>query len=310
MTRFVLVPVLLFTTSCIGATVRPGERGLKYSALGSGLQNEVRPEGFYFKWPWNDILTYDVRLQSRTETIEVLTKDNLHIKTRVTVTFRPDAAQLYRLALTLGPDYYAKVIQPAFETISRSEFADHEHNRLPEESPAIEGSILSKLRAVVKDKPITIDRIAVAHIEYDSGLTSAISQKLSTQQKLEQKDYEVEIAEKDAAIVRTRAKGDGDAVEIGALAQARAIELRAHGEAQAIELRGAAQAMAQAAITKTLTTRYLQFKAFDSAATRFFFVPTGKNNLPLLLDTDDHRAPRPLPADTADVPSSSLTANP
>lgn len=309
MSRFILLPVVVFTSACIGTTVRPGERGLKYSALGSGLQNEVRSEGFYFKWPWNDIVTYDVRLQSRTETVEVLTKDNLHIKTSVTVTFRPDESLLYRLALTLGPGYYVKVIQPAFETISRSEFAAHEHNQLPEESPAIEASILEKLRVVVKDKPIIIDRIAIAHIEYDRGLSSAISEKLSTQQKLEQKDYEVAIAEKDAAIVRTRAKGSADAVEIDALAQAKAIELRAHGEAQAIELRGKAQATAQAAITQTLTTRYLQFKAFDSPATRFFFVPTGKNNLPLLLDTDNHRAARPLPADTADVPST-LSANP
>lgn len=308
MSRFILFPVLVFTSACIGTTVRPGERGLKYSALGSGLQNEVRAEGFYFKWPWNDIVTYDVRLQSRTEKVEVLTKDNLHVRTDVTVTFRPNDRLLYRLALDIGPAYYVKVIQPAFETIARSEFAAHEHNRLPEESPIIEAAILAKLRAVVKDKPIVLDRVSIAHIEYDTGLTTAISQKLATEQKLEQKDFEVDIARKDADIVRTRAQGSADAVEIDALAQAKAIELRAHGEAQAIELRGKAQATAQAAITKTLTTRYLQFKAFDSPATRFFFVPTGKNNLPLLLDTHDGPAPRTVSAPVGD--SSTLSALP
>lgn len=172
----------------------------------------------------------------------------------------------------------------------------------------IEVAILTKLRAVVKNKPIVVDRIAIAHIEYDSGLTTAISTKLATQQKLEQKDYEVDIARKDADIVRTRAQGAADALEIDAQAQAKAIELRAHGEAQAIELRGKAQATAQAAITKTLTTRYLQFKAFDSPATRFFFVPTGKNNLPLLLDTHDGPKTRAVSEPVGD--SSALSALP
>lgn len=303
MFRYILWPVAL--SACIGATVQPGERGLKYSSLGSGLQSEVRAEGFYFKWPWNSIITYDVRLQSRTEAIEVLTRDNLHVRTAVTVTFRPDEAQLYRLALEIGPGYYPKVIQPVFETIARSEFAGHEHNRLPEESPAIEAAILTRLRAVVKDKPIIVDRVSIAHIEYDPSLTAAVSQKLATQQKLEQKSYEIDIAQKDAEIVRTKARGEADALEIEAASQARAIELRSHGEAEAIEVKGKAQATAQAAIAKTLTTRYLQFKAFDSAATRFFFVPTGKNNLPLFLDTETRSAGATPPVPRGDTAVSS-----
>lgn len=304
MKRIAIIVSALFIASCIGAGVAPGERGLKYSALGSGLQNDVRTDGFYFKWPWNDIITYDVRLQSRTEQVDVLTKDNLHIKTSVTVTFRPDETQLYRLALEIGPGYYAKIVAPAFVTITRNEFAIHEHNNLPQESPQMENAILVKLRAVVQGKPIVLDRVAIVHIEYDPSVTAAISQKLATQQKLAQKEYEVAIAGKDADIVRTKAHGEADALEIEASAQAKAIGLRAHGEAEAIELKGKAQATAQAAITKTLTTRYLQFKAFDSPATRFFFVPTGKNNLPLFLDTDVSRVPpvtTPLSSDSTAV---------
>lgn len=302
MQRILIASVaVVATTGCIGASVAPGERGLKYSSLAGGLQNDVRNEGFYFKWPWNDIITYDIRLQSRTEKVEVLTRDNLHITTNVTVTFKPDEAELYRLALEIGPAYYGKIIEPAFVTITRNEFAGHEHNSLPQESPAIEAAILAKLRNVVKGKPIVLDRVAIVHIEYDPAVTAAISQKLATQQKLAQKDYEVSIADKDADIVRTKAKGDADALEIEAGAQAKAIGLRAHGEAEAIELRGKAQATAQAAIAKTLTTRYLQFKAFDSSATRFFFVPTGKNNLPLFLDGDAHTAASmPSPGSTGD----------
>lgn len=295
MTRSSIIAAVLLAASAAacGTTIRPGERGIKYMAFGKpGLQKEVRSEGFYIQWPWNSIVKYDVTLQSRTEKVEVLTKDNLHIETSVTLTFRPDEAQLHRLALEIGTAYYAEILQPAFMTITRSEFAAHEHNRLPEESPAIERAILTKLRDIVKGKPILVDQVAIADIRYDAGLTNAISQKLATEQKVAQKAFELEIAAKDADIARTRAQGEADAIEIHARAESRAIELRASGEAQAIELKGKAQAIAQAAVTKTLTTRYLQYKAFDNPATRFFFVPTGRNNLPVLLDTGEAKERR------------------
>ena len=50
-------------TGCaaLGTTVDPGELGLKYIILDEpGLQSEVRPEGFYFQWAWNDMIAYDV----------------------------------------------------------------------------------------------------------------------------------------------------------------------------------------------------------------------------------------------------------
>jgi hypothetical protein len=49
-------------------------------------------------------------------------------------------------------------------------------------------------------------------------------------------------------------------------------------------VRGEAQATAQAAITKTLTAKYLSYKAFDNPSTRYYFVPIGRNGLPLLID--------------------------
>ncbi len=49
---------------------------------------------------------------------------------------------------------------------------------------------------------------------------------------------------------------------------------------------GEAQAEAQQAINKTLTKSYLQYKPFDSDATRYYFVPTGKDAMPVILNTD------------------------
>lgn len=289
MKRSLLIAAVVAGTGagCFGTTVQPGAVGVTYQALGSGLQKEVKTEGFYFQWPWNDVYKYSVQWQSRTEKVEILTADALHISTQVTVTYRPMRDQIYRLQTEIGRNYYEQVIQPAFLTLTRSEFAKHEHNALGARGPAIEAAVLADLRKAIGTKPLEIDRVSISHIEYDQALTRTISEKLSAVQKVEQKESELKIAERDAEIARTAARGRSDARRIEAEGQSAATELEAEGRAKAIVLEGDAQAKAQAAITQTLTAAYLRYKAFDNDATRYYFVPVGKDGMPIIVDTGD-----------------------
>lgn len=265
----------IFVAGCFGSTIRPGQRGVKYSAFG-GLQHDVRGEGFYFRWPWNGFVRYDVTWQSKTEEVEILSADALHVRTRVTVTYRPRADEIYELATQIGPTYYDEIIRPAFLTITRGEFASHAHNALAVEGGEIEARVLARLRKAVKGKPLEIDRVSIDHIDFDKTVTGAIASKVSAQQMIGQKENELEVAKRDADIARTLAAGRADAVRI-----------EAQGEADAMIARGDAQAKAQKAITKTLTTKYLSYKAFDNPATRYYFVPVGKNGLPILIDAPE-----------------------
>jgi len=268
---------LVFATGLIGCgtLIDPGSQGLRQLVLHkNSLQKETLMDGFYWHLPWNNIYVYAVTWQSRTETVHVLTEEALHIIVRVTVTYRPDTARLYELAETIGPRYYGQVIRPPFVTITRTEFAWHKHNRLGQDSPKIEESVLSKLKKTLADMPLDIARVSIDHIEYDHQVTDAISDKIATHQKAEQKVYEEDIAKENAAISRTNAQGQADAEDINA-----------GGEAKAILLKSEAQAKAQAEISKTLTKSYIQLKAFDNPATRYYFVPTGKDGLPLIINT-------------------------
>lgn len=276
------VSALVFVAGC-GTTIRTGQLGMKYSALKKpALQQEVRPEGFYWRWPWNGYVSYDVTWQSKSEPVEVLTADALHVATRVTVTFRPDRARLYELATQIGRGYYDDVIRPPFVTLTRAEFGRHAHADLAKDSPLIEQRIVAALREAIGNRPLQVDRVSVDHIEYDPTVTKAVSAKLAMQEVVAQKKYEVDVAEREAEIARTQARGQADAIRI-----------RAEGEAQAMVIKGEAQGKAQSAISKTLSTGYLQYKAFDNAATRYYFVPTSKSGLPIILDGE--AAPARLP---------------
>ena len=278
MRTFTHIPILGLASllAACGTTIHPGSRGIKNIVLNEpALEAQSRPEGFYWQWPWNNIIAYDVTLQTADETVEVLTADDLHVPTTVSVTYRPRPMDLHMLHTEIGPDYYEDVIKPPFVTLVRSEFAKHKHNDLARHGPQIETAVLAELRGALEGKPIDIDQVTIAHIRYDRTVTQAISKKLAQEQLAEQKAFELEVAKQDAEIARTQARGASDAIRI-----------RAEGEAKAIEIKGKAQAEAQAAITRTLTKSYLQYKAFDGDSTRYYFLPVGKDGLPIIINAD------------------------
>jgi regulator of protease activity HflC (stomatin/prohibitin superfamily) len=274
--RYALLFALLLTTAC-GAQIRPGEAGLMYRAISQpALQKGVLDPGRYRVWGFRKLVTYDVTSQNHDEVVAVLTADNLHVPVTVTVTYHAMKDKLYELHTMVGPRYYDKLIGPAFITLTRAEFSRHQHNDLAKESPVIEQTVRDKLRVIANQHFIEIEQIAIRHIDYDDTVTTAISRKIATRQQSEQKIYEVQIAERDAEIARAAARGRADATRI-----------QAEGDAAAILARGTAQAEAQDRMGKTLTPAYLQFKAFDNHEGSYFFVPVGKDNLPVIVNTPE-----------------------
>lgn len=111
-------------------------------------------------------------------------------------------------------------------------------------------------------KHIEINDIILNHIMYSPLVTRAAEKKLATLQRLEQKEYELGIAQKDAEIQRIAAAGQRDAQKI---------------------------------INEGLTKKYLQFEALavqrllsTSNNAKFYFIPIGKDGLPVIIDTGEN----------------------
>ena len=275
-TALAAIPLSLATLGGCGTMIDPGQQAIKYIVLREpALKTKPLPEGFYFQWPWNSMVAYDVTWQSKSERVEVLTADDLHVPLTATVTYRARPREIYALHTTIGPNYYEDVINPVFVTLVRSEFSRFNHNDLARKSPDIEQNVLANLIASLEGKPIDIDRVSIKHIQFDTDVTKSISAKLVKEQEVEQKRYEVAISEEEAEMERATARGRGDSIRI-----------EAEGEAQAIILKGEAQAKAQAAVGQTLTKQYLQYKAFDGESTRYYFIPTGKDGLPVIVNAE------------------------
>ena len=260
--------------SC-GSTVNPGQLGLKWRPVTTGLSKQPLREGFYMHMPWNDVITISYRWQSFSEQVPALTRDDLHIRLDASVVIRPIADELYQLQVDVGPDFYSRVVRPEFLTTTRSIAAEYMMTEIPEFSPEIETRILRALKERLTGKHLETDSVTITHIDFSAGMLRAIETKLAKEQEKIQKKFELEIASKDAEIARVRAKGEGDSLQI-----------KAEGQAEAQKIRAAGQAEAQKLIDETLTAKFLQFKAFDSPNAKFIYVPTGMEGLPIIVSPE------------------------
>ncbi len=250
--------IALFAIGC--SVVKPGTQAMKWRPYGKGLQTqEVFKDGVVWHMPWNGVVRYNIQWQTYTEQVAVLTKDELHIPIIVSVTLRPIEAELAQLELEVGQDYYKSVVKPEFISLARNIFADYEYKVVSPKSPEIEAAIYKQLVTKIEGKHLEIDNVTIDHIKYPQVVTSAVDRKLAVEQDIQQKDYEMQIAEKQAEIQRILAAGQRDAQQI---------------------------------IDAGLTQKYLQYKALEvqdklttSPNTKFYFVPMGKDGLPIIVDT-------------------------
>ena len=254
---FLILSILI--ASC--SMVKPGSHGMMYSASKKGLKTDkIYENGAVWHWPWNRVISYNLQWQTYSEEIAILTKDELHINLTVSVTLRPIEADLPNLELEVGQDYYNSVVRPEFISLTRNVFSNYKYSEVSIKSPEIETTIFTRLVDNAKGKHLEFDNVTVDHIMYPEVVTSAVNRKLAVEQDIEQKDYEIQIAEKEAEIQRIRAKGQVDAQKI---------------------------------IDSGLTKTYLQYKALEvqdklsaSPNAKFFFVPIGEDGLPIIVDTN------------------------
>lgn len=280
MTISLLLILFLLTEAC-GTTVQPGQRGLRWYPFTGGLSTQPLKDGFYWRAPWNDVFTYDVRWQSFTENVDALSADDLQVLIKSVIILRPVAEEVYFLAQEVGPDFYSRIVRPEFMAAVRSVVSGYPMVTVPEKSVEIASKVQAVVVEKLKGRHLEIQSIALADVDFPQIVLSAIEQKQAKEQQKEQKEFELIIADKDAEIARRRASGEGDAIRI-----------RAQGEAEGLAIRAAGQAKAQETITKTLTPQYLQFKLYDNANSKFVLLPE-KLNVPILINPGPDR-PHPL----------------
>jgi regulator of protease activity HflC (stomatin/prohibitin superfamily) len=252
------------------ATIRPGETALMWRPISSGLSEKPMETGFHSLAPWNSVVRYNVQLQDHRERVVVLTQDDLKIGVTAAVIIRPNPKQIYRLEQEIGRKYYEKVVQPKFRTSIRNVLATYQMVQISKSSRKIEAELKKALAARLRGCHIDVHDVIIDDIQFSQPVLRAIEQKLAKEQEQQRMRFEINIARQRAEIAQIQAKADADAQKT-----------RAKG-----------QASAQRIISESLTQRFLQYKALDAKAAKYFFMPTGKGGLPIVIDANEGSQPQ------------------
>lgn len=111
-----IAPAGLVLFIACGSTIPAGSKGV-YRGKFSGTRAAVYKDGFKWHWPWNNVVTYDVRWKTMVEKLNILSADNLHMDVEVALRLRPTESEVHQLHTEIGPQYYPQVVQQPFRAI-------------------------------------------------------------------------------------------------------------------------------------------------------------------------------------------------
>ena len=253
----IVAVIILFSKSTI--TIGPGEGGVIFESLGSGINTErAYGEGFHIVAPWNRMIVRKVRQQSISDEMNVLSVNGLEVKVNGTIWYEPEFKNLGLLIKTKGEDYERELLDPAINAAARSVVGRYTPEQLySSKRDVIEQEILDEIQIVLKNQYLLVTRVLVEDVKLPTTIRTAIETKLKQEQ--ESLEYEFRIA-------------------------------KAEKEAKRQEIDAEGKAIANKILSASLTDKILQEKGIEatlelskSPNSKVIIIGSGKSGMPIIL---------------------------
>jgi len=253
--------VLLFIVVLMWDTVvishHPGQQGVYWSRFFGGTSDMILGEGTNYKFPWDDIIIYDMRLQTIERTTTLLSKDGMEMEVQWSIRFRPESAKLPELHRKLGPEYASRIVLPEAISSLRQVLGNY---RAEEIFAYDENSLLKQLTDSTlehfSEYPIRIQNILILRLVLPKDMAQGIVKKLLYEQEMLAYNFRLEAAVHEKERLRIEAEGLKQFEDISKINI-----LKWRGIAATVELA-------------------------KSENSKIIVIGTDSSNLPLLLNTD------------------------
>lgn len=165
--------------------IQPGERAVIFKPYTIGLDTEnIKIAGLVVVAPWNQVITYEVKEQTREETMDVLDKNSMSINMEITVRFNPSYEKIGELHQKFGRNYVQVLVIPEVRSVVRSITGRYTAEELfaskrKEVEELIELETSAKLRA----NNIEMRALLIRSIQLPLQIKEAIESKLKQEQE-------------------------------------------------------------------------------------------------------------------------------
>jgi regulator of protease activity HflC (stomatin/prohibitin superfamily) len=206
--------LILFWNSVVVAE-KPGYQGIYWSRFFGGTSYRILGEGSHLKFPWDEIISYDVRLAERHGTSYILTADGLPVETRWSVRFYPKASELPRLNQTIGRDFGDTYVVPEVIAALRQTLGRHRAQEIyASDETALNRDLESLVKSRVNVQPIFVEHVLITHLALPPTLVDGILKKELSEQNLQSYRFRIDAEEKERERKVVEAEGLRDFEQI------------------------------------------------------------------------------------------------
>ncbi len=220
-----LILLVLFFMSW--TNVEPGEQGFVYRPYGGGVDQEATyDEGTIFIAPWNEMITYNTRQQSKAYVSEVMDINGTDINVEIAVNYAATEGKTAKLHLKHGPGYISFIDDKAKGAI-KDVIGRYTYEQVySSKREALEGEIEDILKSDFKGNYITLHYVEIA----DVNLPNNIAQEITNKETQKQRNLTAKEKQKEQEYLANarieKARGDSSLV-VSARFKAEAIQLEA-----------------------------------------------------------------------------------
>ena len=225
------------------------------------VSEKTIPSGINIVNPLANVVKFTIQTQEHKETMQVLSREGLTIGLEISVLYRlnPDSAGRVYKTVASG-DYETIILIPQFRSISRAVTASFQASALySTERERLGVAIQEELAKTVAPRGVTIEATPLRNVALPTQLTEAIEQKQRADQESQRMEFILTKEKQEADRKRIEAKGIADF---------------------------------QAIVAAGISDQLLRWKGIEateklanSQNTKVIIVWSGKDGLPIILDT-------------------------
>lgn len=212
-TLLALLPI--WTTACV--IIEDGEVGVSKSF--GNIGDEPIGQGMAFVVPIaRQVETWNIKLQEVKEQATVPSSEGLIVGLDTSLLFKVEPEQAPNIRKTIGTErvYYQTLVLPYFRNALRDVVSGYQVKNIysAKGREEIAGQIETRLAEALEPRGITVVNVLLRDVQLPQRFRESIEAKLTAEQRVQQKQFELEQAEKDAQIEVARARGAAQAQEI------------------------------------------------------------------------------------------------
>ena len=208
-----MVAMLVLQSGCV--IIEDGEVGVSKS-FGT-IDSEPVGQGIHVQVPVaRTIETWNVKLQELKETAQVPSSEGLIVGLDTSLLFRVEPSDAPEIRKTVGQNYMQVLVVPYFRNAVRDVVSGYQVKNIYAEAgrKQIAAKIKEFLTTTLEPRGIRVEDVLLRDVKLPERFRESIEAKLTAEQQVQQKQFMLEQARKDAEIEVARAEGAARAQEI------------------------------------------------------------------------------------------------